>query len=102
MTGNSKVPIPVMLEELVQLGASSTGRTQPWERSVNSALCCWNVSTLRFLIIQALIKDLEGEIPLFLWDQREVQLLPVFTQPWSCCCITHTQPLLHPELELQP
>lgn len=42
---------------LVQLGGSSTGRTQGWEMSVNSALCCWNVSTLRFLIIQALIKD---------------------------------------------
>lgn len=75
--------------------ACAAGRIQGWEMSVNPALCYWKVSTPRFLIIQALIKDFGGELLLFLWDQREMQLLqcllPVLTQLWSCCCI-HSHP----------
>lgn len=105
LSGNSDVPSVAMLQEqavvgLVQLGGSSTGRTQHWEMSVNSALCYWRVSTSRCLIIPALIKDWVGGASAFPLGS-EGSAAPA-VPPGAAAAFAHTLPLLHPELKLQP
>lgn len=112
LSGNSDVPSLAMLREqavvgLVQLGGSSTGRTQHWEMSVNSALCYWRVSTPRCLIIPALIKDWVGGS--FCFSSGITGKCSSCSASCQCshgrgaaAAFAHTQPLLHPELKLQP